>query len=205
MINHVPNTRTAILSVALRLFLQKGYKDVSYQDIVKKTGLSKGGIYHYFKSKEDLLANVFEFLLEATKQPIIEDPENRVKDYESFRKLFIDTKTAQFNSFKEVMKTRSLKFNKILFFLEAINENDRLKLKIGEVMEKEMEFLKKCFLGLKKHNKLPRDKDPSLLGESLFWMLQGTEMLMFFVKENNMSIDFIKMYNKTIENFFKII
>src|ERR1017187_5033507 len=99
------DTRSNILMVALQLFLQKGYKDVSYQDLVKKTGLSKGAIYHYFESKEVLLVAVFEFLMEATQQPATVEPQNMVKDNESFIKLFIDSKMVQINGFKKIMDT----------------------------------------------------------------------------------------------------
>jgi AcrR family transcriptional regulator len=199
------DTRTSILKVALQLFLKKGYKDVSYTDLIAKTGLSKGAIYHHFKSKEDLLASVFEFLMESGSQPIAGDPEKEVKDYESFRKLFIKTKELQFKSFKKLLETESVKLNKLLFFLEAINENAKLKKLVLEILKQEIVFLEKCFIGLKKHNKLPKGKDPALLAESLFWMLQGTEMLMFFVQDNEKEKDFMKMYNKTIKDFFKII
>ena len=201
----VSDTRTTILRVALQLFLKKGYKDVSYQDLIKKTNLSKGAIYHHFASKDELLVSVFEFLLETTRQPAIPDPENQVKDYESFRRLFVGTKVDQFKGLKILMETKTLKFNKMLFFLEAITENDKLRKVIMELLKDEKKFLEKCFLGLKKNNMLPKGKDPALLAESLFWMLQGAEMLMFFVQSNKQEENFMKMYNKTIEDFFKII
>lgn len=205
MPGNVPETRTLILKVSLQLFLKKGYKEVSYQDIINKTGLSKGAIYHYFKSKDDLLAHVFEFLLEATRQPETEDPENQVTNLSSFKKLFIGSKKETVKNFKKLLGTKSLKFNKILFFLEAIAENERLKDIIVEIMKLEKEFLEKCFLGLQKYNKLPKGKDPSLLAESLFWMLQGKEMMIFFVSSVDQEDDFIKIYDKTISDFFKII
>ena len=198
-------TRTFILKVSLQLFLKKGYKEVSYQDIINKTGLSKGAIYHYFKSKDDLLAHVFEFLLEATRQPEQENPENLVTNLSSFKKLFIGSKREQVKNFKKLLGTKTLKFNKFLFFLEAIAENERLKVIIAEIMKLEIEFLKKCFLGLQKHGNLPKGKDPSLLAEGLFWMLQGTEMMIFFVSSIDQEEDFIKMYDKTISDFFRII
>lgn len=44
-----------ILDVAQRLFLKKGYEDTSIQDIINGLGgLSKGAVYHHFKSKEDI-------------------------------------------------------------------------------------------------------------------------------------------------------
>ncbi|MDR3129397.1 MAG: TetR/AcrR family transcriptional regulator [Tannerellaceae bacterium] len=41
-----------ILKTALTLFLQKSFKEVIMNDIVEKTGMSKGAFYHYYSSKE---------------------------------------------------------------------------------------------------------------------------------------------------------
>ena len=205
MQNKVIDTRTTILKIALQLFLKKGYKDVTYQELIKKTGLSKGAIYHHFKSKDDLLACVFEYLLAATKQTPIKNIAEIVKDEESFRKLFIDGKVGQISGFKKIMGDKSFKLNKLLFFLEAINENEKLKKIIEELMKEEMIFLEQCFNGLKKHNKLPKGKEPKLLAECLYWMLQGTEMKLFFTENNELGEDFIRGYNKTIADFFSII
>jgi len=42
------DTKTHILMVSLKLFLQKNFKEVTMKEIVKETGLSKGAFYHYF-------------------------------------------------------------------------------------------------------------------------------------------------------------
>ncbi len=47
-------TRDKILEAAEVLFSKKGYYDTSMDEIVKQSGLSKGGIYEHFQSKEDL-------------------------------------------------------------------------------------------------------------------------------------------------------
>ncbi len=45
-----------ILEVSERLFLEKGYDSTTIQDIVDELGgLTKGAIYHHFKSKEDIM------------------------------------------------------------------------------------------------------------------------------------------------------
>ena len=44
-----------ILSTAHALFTTKGYEKTSMQDIVEALGMSKGAIFHHFKSKEDIL------------------------------------------------------------------------------------------------------------------------------------------------------
>ena len=44
-----------ILEVAQRLFLEKGYDNTKIQDIADELGLTKGAIYHHFKSKEEIM------------------------------------------------------------------------------------------------------------------------------------------------------
>ncbi len=198
-------TRRVILAAALQLFLKKGYKEVSYQDLIGRTGLSKGAIYHHFKSKEELLVSVFEFLMQSMQQPEVVQPELKVKDMASFRKLFLETKQKQFESFKKMQAGGTLKFNKLLFFLEAINENEKLKKIITELLAKETLFLENCFRGLKKHNQIPRGSDPALLAKALFLMLQGAEMILFFVQNNEQMENFMKTYDETIQRFFTIL
>lgn len=67
------DTREHIIKTAFLLFLQKSYRDVTMNEIVKKTGLSKGAVYHYFKGKEELFGESVEkyfvqsFILEFEK------------------------------------------------------------------------------------------------------------------------------------------
>ena len=53
-------TVDTILCVAGRLFLEKGFEKTTTQEIVDETGLSKGALFHHFKSKEDILAAVLD-------------------------------------------------------------------------------------------------------------------------------------------------
>ncbi|RSX54089.1 AcrR family transcriptional regulator [Bifidobacterium goeldii] len=52
---HPKETERRILDSARRLFTEKGYEKTSIQDILNDLGLSKGGLYHHFKSKEAIL------------------------------------------------------------------------------------------------------------------------------------------------------
>ncbi|MNW45318.1 HTH-type transcriptional regulator AcrR [compost metagenome] len=53
-------TLEQILSVSSRLFSEKGFEKTSIQDIIAELGMSKGAIYHHFKSKEDILDAVMQ-------------------------------------------------------------------------------------------------------------------------------------------------
>lgn len=47
--------KNKILTAASEVFAQKGYDAATMQDITEKCGLSKGAIYHHFKSKEEIM------------------------------------------------------------------------------------------------------------------------------------------------------
>lgn len=66
---HPEETVEKILDVASRLFLEKGYEHTSIQDIINNLGgLSKGAIYHHFKSKEDILIAVTDRMTMESNQ-----------------------------------------------------------------------------------------------------------------------------------------
>jgi AcrR family transcriptional regulator len=54
------DTKDFIIKTAFKLFLLNSFRDVTMQEIVKATKLSKGAFYHYFKSKEELFLEVVE-------------------------------------------------------------------------------------------------------------------------------------------------
>ncbi|WP_134686732.1 TetR/AcrR family transcriptional regulator [Brevibacillus migulae] len=53
-------TKKKIADASRILFMQKGYKATSIEDIVKATGYSGGNIYYHFKSKEGLFLHLIE-------------------------------------------------------------------------------------------------------------------------------------------------
>jgi len=50
--------RAAIRDAAARLFAEKGYPSASVADLARACGVSKALLYHYYRDKEDLLADV---------------------------------------------------------------------------------------------------------------------------------------------------
>lgn len=70
---HPEETVNRILEAAFRLFMEKGYEHTSIQDIIDHLGgLSKGAIYHHFKSKEDILVAVTDKMTEESNQMLAE-------------------------------------------------------------------------------------------------------------------------------------
>ena len=53
-------TENEILEMAFAMFLEKGFSEISTNEIIREAGLTKGGFYYSFKSREDLDKRVIE-------------------------------------------------------------------------------------------------------------------------------------------------
>lgn len=62
--------KNEIMETALRLFATKGYDETSTNDIIKELGLSRGGLYHHFNSKEDILESAIKTFLISERSRI---------------------------------------------------------------------------------------------------------------------------------------
>ena len=59
-----------ILDAAALLFIQKGYQNTTLQDIIDATKLSKGAVYHHFRSKEEIAQRVGDRLGDQMWEPL---------------------------------------------------------------------------------------------------------------------------------------
>jgi len=61
-------TKTRIIEQAATLFNQQGYSGTSVSDLMRATGLQKGGIYNHFVSKDELALEAFDFAVNCVQQ-----------------------------------------------------------------------------------------------------------------------------------------
>ena len=77
----VLDSRQEILRTAARLFQQQGYDATSMNDVAAALKLSKGGLYHHFQSKDEILFEIMSHAMEITETRVIA-PARRVSDPE---------------------------------------------------------------------------------------------------------------------------
>ena len=63
--------RQEILRTAARLFQQQGYDATSMNDVAAALKLSKGGLYHHFESKDEILFHIMSHAMEITEERVI--------------------------------------------------------------------------------------------------------------------------------------
>src|SRR6476646_6538975 len=79
------DSRQEILRTAARLFQQRGYDATSMNDVAAALKLSKGGLYHHFQSKDEILFNLVNHAMDITQARVIDgvkgiaDPEERLR------------------------------------------------------------------------------------------------------------------------------
>jgi AcrR family transcriptional regulator len=79
------DSRQEILRTAARLFQQRGYDATSMNDVAAALKLSKGGLYHHFQSKDEILFEIMNHAMDITEDRVlapvrgIADPEERLR------------------------------------------------------------------------------------------------------------------------------
>src|ERR1700686_1444163 len=63
--------RQEILQAAARLFQQQGYDATSMNDVAAALKLSKGGLYHHFQSKDEILFHIMSHAMDITEARVI--------------------------------------------------------------------------------------------------------------------------------------
>ncbi|QGQ95719.1 TetR family transcriptional regulator [Paenibacillus psychroresistens] len=108
--------RDHVINVALSMFIEQGFENVSVDDIIKATNTSKGTFYHYFNSKEDIAAEVNRKQMDLI-QAWVGQPTSKVESLEGhINRLFIDLAsiTAKYHKLIRSLLILSMQ-NKTLF------------------------------------------------------------------------------------------
>lgn len=70
-----------ILDAALKLFVERGFHGTSTAEIAKTAGVATGTLFHYFKTKEELIDNLYIY----TKESILEEVDGDYDIKKSFK------------------------------------------------------------------------------------------------------------------------
>ncbi len=77
------NTKSKIVNAAWNLFYENGYENTTVDEIIARSGTSKGSFYHYFSSKDSLLSSLSYVFDEKYREL---EP-NLIKEHTCFEKL----------------------------------------------------------------------------------------------------------------------
>jgi AcrR family transcriptional regulator len=84
------SARDRLLDAAVDLFGRQGYDGTSVAQVIERAGMTKGGFYHHFVSKEALLAEVYGDLITGQLQRMDEILAQRHAPADTLRALILD-------------------------------------------------------------------------------------------------------------------
>ena len=79
--------RAQILAAATELFSRRGYHGVTVDAIAQRAGISKGNLYWYFKSKQEIFQALFTEVVQRMEKPVLEIMESDRTPREKLRAL----------------------------------------------------------------------------------------------------------------------
>lgn len=182
--------RTVILNAAFECFSEKGYFMTTVDDIVEASGASKGAIYLYFKSKEEIFVSLTDYLTNlaitgfAEKFAEISSPLEKLR-YFIQHNLPLTERQKRFYSVHYEFWLYSAKQPELKKFME-------------ERAEKLIQFLAEIIQEGKEKGEFREEIDNRIMSLLLWTTLDGIRLTFITVGEQ-------KFYEESIKNLEKMI
>ncbi len=156
------DVRTEILETSLKLFNEFGSESISTNEIAKKTDISTGTLYYYFKNKEDIIIELFikmnkdydekfnkeiDFVNGFNASIILFDDSDFLEEYSFFAKE-MNMLIKNDEKFKELNFEISQKREEYLYMIFKLLQNQKIIISNikEEVIEKIIKII--CFNGI---------------------------------------------------------
>ena len=144
--------RNKIIDAAAEVFYYEGLEKANMDDIAKKVGVTKGTLYLYFKSKEDLLIETCRITQATLESVMVSKNDGNIEE--------------RINSFieKELSLPDHIKFF-WLKMLGEINRNDEIALILRDEHKKYVKIIRNILTEIAKYDETLKSKDLAILSE----------------------------------------
>jgi len=165
------DTKTRLLDAAYALMLSKGYPATSIDDICARAGVSKGSLYHFFKSKEQLALEMLEHHMAGAKDEIehgldlegCDDAERAIRYVKHVEERA-----------EEIWRDGCLIGS---FALELAETNPELRRRVSAIFRDMTEYFEQLFAPLCEAHKGPDTPPARELAEQFLMVIEGGVVL----------------------------
>lgn len=182
-----------LLETTNQLVREKGCNSVTMKDIVDRSGLSKGAIFHYVKSKNEIFAWVL--------QEGLDDIDQRFTDrVNSGKKEFQGPLNEITKRFDELQDPESVT-NQILVYLLAKNGQKEIDEVLDRFYHQSVRLSRQWIAMGQKHGVIPASVDSNKMGELFVLISFGLRMRSFLTdKDSSFHIDDFASFLKVTLN-----
>ncbi len=159
-----------ILEAGIKVLRERGISNTSMNDIIRESGLSKGGVYHYFASKNDLLIGLWNYFFEIYAISNLTTLQNNPALQNKPAIEQIDTLIQQHEAtLDDMSKDLHLMMD---LLLEAFH-NDELKKVFNQQYQLIFNILKSLIETAQQQGDIRKDVDSHMLSTSLLAIFDG--------------------------------
>lgn len=195
--------KSNILFASFKLFLVKGYKEVSLNDIANEVNLTKGSLYHYFSSKEEIFSEITDvYLFDALNRfrniALIDNLSPRLKISLLFKKYagFIDEVVKYVGNEENI-------YGYYLLLFEATRRIPKVKERLGSIYAEIRSGIEKMIKeGIAKGD-YKTDIDAKTMSIHIFSILEGSNLMWIYDRNIDYHDYFLKIEEQVADMLMK--
>lgn len=195
-------TKEVIVKTALKLFLSKGFKETSMNEIAREVGISKPAVYHHFKNKDELVNAIFDHFTQKMSKWGSSYYADCTTDDQKVHKMF--SATPLFMNIEKILLDEDeseLSYSYNTFLLLTSRTKSSYKTRISQDILISQQKITDTFTRLQQENKVRDDIDPATLSLMMHTILEGLSFLGELTESADIKSDSEKLYN----TFWKLI
>lgn len=171
------NTLDKILWECFKLFLQKGYKEVTIPDMENAIGLTRGAIFHYHKDKKDLFKAVInKYILE--KQNVQNKIEhNNEPGLLRFIIRYVESINKTRESFQPISDSSGSLFSYLNLVNSALIYYDGFKEKAAHILQLDLSLWEKVIEDAKVNKEIKDNVNVSITAKKFQRLFYGQSFL----------------------------
>jgi TetR/AcrR family transcriptional regulator, transcriptional repressor for nem operon len=164
-------TRQMILEKSCNLFNQQGYADLSISEVMRATGLEKGGIYRHFSSKEKLAVDAFHYAMSLMGEHYSKALESEAN---SLQKL-----TAFIHAFRTLFQNTPISGGCPIAnaAIELDDKNPEFRLHVREAMDQLLLTVQNIVVNGIQRKEINPAVDPQMVSSLIVSSLEGALMI----------------------------
>jgi TetR/AcrR family transcriptional repressor of nem operon len=163
-------TRQEIIRKAAVIFNQKGYDGAALSDLMRATGLEKGGIYRHFGSKQELAVDAFDHAWKIAMDTRFEGTEeipNTVDRLKQIVRNFRDRRTGLVPGGCPLLNTA----------IDCDTGNPKLRAKAHQALTSWLDRMESITEGGQRRGEIRSDVEPAKLATLIASTLEGSGMV----------------------------
>ncbi|MDP7036368.1 MAG: TetR/AcrR family transcriptional regulator [Candidatus Marinimicrobia bacterium] len=177
-----------ILDAALHVIVQNGYHQSRMDDIVLTSGLSKGAIYWYYKSKKDMYLDLVNHWVIRYSNSLLKLPQEDISSGEQLKNLF--------ETFFKQFEKDPIVFKALLEFWSLAGRDTDFKIKLEKVTQNFIHYIESIIKKGVESGEFKR-VNPNIAAMSIMVVIEGISWFTLFEK-NSVSA---KEYTDTVFEF----